>query len=58
MHVIRPNVRAAAIEQDVGNESAGVGVKLPATHVSASQNALKQIEITNGKGINSTLRCQ
>lgn len=58
MQMIRPYVRAAAVEQDVGTESAGVGVKLPATHVSASQNALKQIEISNGKGINSTLRCQ
>ena len=31
-----------------------VGVKLPATHVSASQNALKQIETINAQGINST----
>ena len=31
-----------------------VGVKLPATHVSASQNALKQIESSNAQGINST----
>ncbi len=31
-----------------------VGVKLPTTHVSASQNALKQIESSNAQGINST----
>lgn len=29
-------------------------VKLPATHVSASQNALKQIETSNAMGVNST----
>lgn len=42
----RASVRVAAVSEQE------VGVKLPATHVSASQNALKQIESANLQGIN------
>lgn len=44
----RTSVRVAAVSEQE------VGVKLPATHVSASQNALKQIESANLQGINRT----
>lgn len=44
----RATVRVAAVSEQE------VGVKLPATHVSASQNALKQIESANLQGINRT----
>lgn len=44
----RLSVRAAAMSEQE------LGVKLPATHISASQNALKQIEASNAQGINST----
>lgn len=44
----RATVRVAAVSEQE------VGVKLPATHVSASQNALKQIESGNMQGINRT----
>lgn len=44
----RASARVAAVSEQE------VGVKLPATHVSASQNALKQIESANLQGINRT----
>lgn len=46
--VKRATVRVAAVSEQE------LGVKLPATHVSASQNALKQIESANLQGINRT----
>lgn len=46
--VKRTSVRVAAVSEQE------LGVKLPATHVSASQNALKQIESANLQGINRT----